>query len=56
MTTTLIRKGRNTSPTAKSERSRFTKSKLTGQIVSKGAKGAPRVTSEMVRALLTGFP
>lgn len=41
---------------AKPARSRFTKSKLTGQIVSKGAKGAPRVTSEQVRGLLAGFP
>ena len=42
--------------TAKAGRSRFIKSKLTGQIVSKGAKGAPRVTSELVRALLADFP
>lgn len=41
---------------AKQTRSRFTKSKLTGQIVSKGAKGAPRITSEQVRALLADFP
>lgn len=41
---------------AKQTRSQFTKSKLTGQIVSKGAKGAPRVTSEQVRALLADFP
>jgi len=41
---------------AKKGRSRFTKSKLTGQIVSKGAKGAPRVTSKQVRALLADFP
>ncbi len=37
---------------AKAGRSRFIKSKITGLIVSKGAKGAPRVTSEQVRALL----
>jgi AbrB family looped-hinge helix DNA binding protein len=37
-------------------RSRFTKSKLTGLIVSKGVKGAPRVTSETVRALLADGP
>ena len=42
--------------TAKAGRSRFIKSKLTGQTVSKGAKGAPRVTSEQVRALLADFP
>ena len=42
--------------TAKAGWSRFIKSKLTGQIVSKGAKGAPRVTSELVRALLADFP
>ncbi|MDB6114682.1 MAG: hypothetical protein JWQ83_453 [Lacunisphaera sp.] len=41
---------------AKAGRSRFIKSKITGQIVSKGAKGAPRVTSEQVRALLADFP
>ncbi len=40
----------------KQKRSRFTKSKLTGQIVSTGAKGAPRVTSEQVRAMLADFP
>ena len=40
----------------KAGRSRFSKSKLTGLIVSKGAKGAPRVTSEKVRALLADFP
>jgi hypothetical protein len=41
---------------AKQTRSRFTKSKLTGQIVSTGAKGTPRVTSEQVRVLLADFP
>jgi AbrB family looped-hinge helix DNA binding protein len=37
---------------AKPGRPRFIKSKITGQIVARGAKGAPRVTSEQVRALL----
>jgi AbrB family looped-hinge helix DNA binding protein len=41
---------------AKPGRSRFIKSKITGQIVTRGAKGAPRVTSEQVRALLADFP
>ncbi len=43
-------------PTAGKRRSRFAKSKLSGMIVSKGAKGAPCVTSEKVRGLLAGFP
>lgn len=38
--------------TSKAGRSQFVRSKITGQIVTKGAKGAPRVTSEQVRALL----
>lgn len=40
----------------KSRRSQFVRSKITGQIVTRGAKGAPRVTSEQVRALLVDFP
>lgn len=42
--------------TSKSSRSQFVRSKITGQIVTRGAKGAPRVTSEQVRALLADFP
>ncbi len=38
--------------TPKSGRSQFVRSKITGQIVTRGAQGAPRVTSEQVRALL----
>ncbi len=41
---------------AKPRRSQFVRSKITGQIVTRGAKGAPRVTSEQVRALLVDFP
>ena len=41
---------------AKPGRPRFIKSKITGQIVTRGAKGAPRVTGEQVRALLADFP
>lgn len=41
---------------AKSGRSQFVSSKITGQIVTRGAKGAPRVTSKQVRALLVDFP
>lgn len=37
-------------------RPRFVRSKITGMIVSEGPKGAPRVTSEQVRALLVDFP
>ncbi len=40
----------------KSSRSRFVSSKLTGLVVTKGAKGAPAVTSEQIRALLADFP
>jgi hypothetical protein len=40
----------------KTARSQFVRSKITGQIVTRGAKGAPRVTSEQVRALLVDFP
>lgn len=42
--------------TPKAGRSQFVRSKITGQIVTRGAKGAPRVTSEQVRALLVDFP
>ena len=41
---------------AKPRRAQFIRSKITGQIVTRGAKGAPRVTSEQVRALLVDFP
>ena len=41
---------------AKPRGSQFVRSKITGQIVTRGAKGAPRVTSEQVRALLVDFP
>jgi hypothetical protein len=41
---------------SKTGRSQFVRSKITGQIVTRGAKGAPRVTSEQVRALLVDFP
>lgn len=40
----------------KSARPRFVRSKITGMIVSTGPKGAPRVTTEQVRALLADFP
>jgi hypothetical protein len=40
----------------KAGRSQFVRSKITGQIVTRGVKGAPRVTSEQVRALLVDFP
>ena len=42
--------------TSKAGRSQFVRSKITGQIVTRGAKGAPRVASEQVRALLVDFP
>lgn len=42
--------------TPKAGRSQFVRSKITGMIVSTGPKGAPRVTSEQVRALLADFP
>jgi hypothetical protein len=45
-----------TKATRKTRRPRFVRSKLTGIIVSTGPKGAPRVTSEQVRALLADFP
>ena len=45
-----------TSRAGKAGRSQFVRSKITGQIVTRGAKGAPRVTSEQVRALLVDFP
>jgi len=41
---------------AKPRGSQFVRSKITGQIVTRGAKGAPRVTNEQVRALLVDFP
>lgn len=41
-----------TSRKPKTARPRFVRSKITGMIVSTGPKGAPRVTSEQVRALL----
>jgi len=41
---------------AKVGRPQFVRSKITGMIVSEGPKGAPRVTSEQVRALLADFP
>ena len=40
----------------KAGRAQFVRSNITGQIVTRGAKGAPRVTSEQVRALLVDFP
>ncbi len=40
----------------KRSKSQFVRSKITGQIITRGAKGAPRVTSEQVRALLVDFP
>lgn len=36
--------------------SKLVKSKLTGMVVTQGPKGAPMVTDEQVRALLTDFP
>jgi AbrB family looped-hinge helix DNA binding protein len=45
-----------TPQTPKAARSRFVSSKLTGLVVTKGAKGAPEVTSEQIRALLADFP
>jgi len=48
--------GAVTKTARKTRRSQFVRSKITGQIVTRGAKGAPRVTSEQVRALLVDFP
>jgi hypothetical protein len=45
-----------TSRKPKTVRPRFVRSKITGMIVSTGPKGAPRVSSEQVRALLADFP
>lgn len=41
---------------SKAGRPKFVRSKITGMIISEGPKGAPRVTSEQVRALLADFP
>ncbi len=37
-------------------RPRLVRSRLTGLIVTKGPKGAQRVTNEQVRAILADFP